>query len=136
MRKQRSSNPALNRRSLLKYVGTAGAVGLAGCAGGGTGDDNPNSSGSGSGGSGGGGGTSGELYFAQVKGALDFDPIVLNDVPSQQIVGQMFEGLYAYNEDSSGVNPVLASANRKSRTTASGTSSKWSRTRRSTTATP
>ncbi|KYH26892.1 putative ABC transporter periplasmic-binding protein [Halalkalicoccus paucihalophilus] len=92
------NHDTLDRRSLLKYVGAAGAVGLAGCAGGGTGED----------GSGGGGGTSGELYFAQVKGALDFDPIVLNDVPSQQIVGQMFEGLYTYNEDATGIEPALA----------------------------
>lgn len=92
----------LDRRSLLKYVGTGAAVSLAGCAGGGTGEDEPNGSG------GGGGGEGQELYFAQVKGALDFDPIVLNDVPSAQIAGQMFEGLYTYNEDATGIEPVLA----------------------------
>ncbi len=90
----RNHNP-LDRRNFLKYASVAGAVGLAGCSGGGTGEDTP-----------GGGGQ--RLYFAQVKGALDFDPVVLNDVPSQQVVSQMFEGLYAYNEDATGIVPQLA----------------------------
>ncbi|WP_336342899.1 ABC transporter substrate-binding protein [Halalkalicoccus ordinarius] len=103
MKDSSPSHGVLDRRSLLKYVGVGTAVGLAGCSGGGTGEDDPNGSGDG----GGGGGQ--ELYFAQEKGPLDFDPIVLNDVPSAQIVGQMFEGLYAYNEDATGIEPQLAS---------------------------
>jgi peptide/nickel transport system substrate-binding protein len=112
------------RRRVLQGLGTAGAIGLAGCTGGG-GDGGDGSSGndsSGDGSSGGngsdstpteadsgdGGATSGgKLRIALVKSPLEFDPIVLNDVPSDQVAQNVFEGLYGYDE-STGLVPVLA----------------------------
>jgi len=92
----------LERRQMLKYVGAAStAIGLAGCSGNGGGGTE----------GGGGGGATDEpteagggttelpqqnLFFAQVKGPLQLDPITLNDVPSAQIAGQLFDGLYEY----------------------------------------
>ena len=87
--------PSADRRRVLQGLGLAGAVSLAGCAGNGNGNDD------------GGGGTDdgtgdadlsgGTLQFAQAKGPQEFDPIVLNDVPSSQITSQIFEGLYEYD---------------------------------------
>jgi peptide/nickel transport system substrate-binding protein len=48
-----------------------------------------------------------ELYFAQVKGPLDMDPIIINDVPSAQIANQMFDGIYEYDEGV-GIEPKIA----------------------------
>jgi peptide/nickel transport system substrate-binding protein len=105
----------LNRRRVLG-LGAAGLAGLAGCAGG---DGDSSGSGEGSGGSeststesestsGSSGGMSGgKLRIALVKSPLEFDPIVLNDVPSDQVAQNIFDGLYQYNESTSLV-PSLA----------------------------
>lgn len=90
----------IDRRRLLQGLGGAGAVALAGCMGGGDGGG-----GTGTGSPGGSGG--GKLNFAQVKSPIEFDPIVLNDVPSGEIAGKIFEGLYEYD---SGINLVPALA--------------------------
>ena len=81
----------MNRRRMLSSIGLAGAAGLAGCV------------------SGGGGGDSGggSLKFGQSKGPIEFDPIILNDVPSAEVAAQVFEGLYAYDEQT-GIVPQLA----------------------------
>ena len=85
------NNTSIDRRRLLQGLGGAGAVALAGCTGGDGGD--------GSGGTGTPGGNGGgKLNFAQVKSPIEFDPIVLNDVPSGEIAGKIFEGLYEYND--------------------------------------
>ncbi|GAB3422957.1 ABC transporter substrate-binding protein [Haloparvum alkalitolerans] len=102
MRKSRMDN--VTRRKLLASGAALSSTALlAGCTGG---DDGGSGGGTGTeDGSGGGNGGSDlpqqELYFGQVKGALDMDPIVINDVPSAQIAGQIFDGLYEYGE---GVN--------------------------------
>jgi peptide/nickel transport system substrate-binding protein len=108
----------LNRRRVLG-LGAAGVATLAGCAGG-------DSSGSGDGGDGDGGGdggsgsdagstetsgsaqaSGGRLKIALVKSPLEFDPIVLNDVPSDQVAQNIYDGLYEYDE-STGLVPSLA----------------------------
>jgi peptide/nickel transport system substrate-binding protein len=89
-------------------LGAAGLAGLAGCSGtGGTGE-----SGEGGGGSTGtttssGGMSGGTLRLAQVKSPIEFDPIVLNDVPSAEVTQNIYDGLYAYDE-STGIVPQLA----------------------------
>jgi ABC-type dipeptide transport system, periplasmic component len=92
------NNRTLERRRILKYVGAAStAVGLAGC----TGSESDSSSGDTDSDSADTGNSEElpqqELYFAQVKGPLDLDPITLNDVPSDQIAGQIYDGLYEYD---------------------------------------
>ncbi|QLG27899.1 ABC transporter substrate-binding protein [Halorarum halophilum] len=104
----------IDRRSFLAGTGAAGVTALAGCSGGG-GNGGGNGDGNG-GGNGGGstdtptsdsGGSGGTLNLAQVKSPLEFDPIVLNDVPSDQVASQIFDGLYTYDE-STGIVPELA----------------------------
>ncbi len=101
---------------MLQGLGVAGIASVAGCSsGGGGGDDTDNQSGNGSGGGnqsgdGSGDGQSsqgGQLKIGLVKSPLEFDPIVLNDVPSQQVSQNIFEGLYEYDE-STGLVPALA----------------------------
>lgn len=75
----------LTRRQALAGAAASGSFLLAGCAG-----ENADGSGDGP--------PSQELYFAQVKGPLDMDPIVINDVPSAQIADQIFDGLYEFGE--------------------------------------
>ena len=109
----------LNRRHVLKGIGAAGVTGLAGCTGGGGGGSGGgNGSGGGSSGNGGSqgqggqqssGGQGGKLKMAQVKSPIEFDPIVLNDVPSDQVVQQVFEGLYTYDK-TTGLVPELATS--------------------------
>jgi peptide/nickel transport system substrate-binding protein len=112
----------VNRRRLLG-LGAAGLAGLAGCSGtGGSGDGGDGESGSGSGsgsdsGSGGSAGTEtgsssggmsgGTLRLAQVKSPIEFDPIVLNDVPSAEVTQNIYDGLYEYDA-STGIVPQLA----------------------------
>lgn len=48
------------------------------------------------------------LELAQVKGPIEFDPIVLNDVPSAQVAQLIFNELYGYDETTN-VVPELAS---------------------------
>ena len=111
----------VTRRRLLQASGALGIAGLAGCldsatapdggsgggGGGGGGGGTGNGSGSGGGG-GGGGGQGGKLNFAQVKSPIEFDPVVLNDVPSDQVASLVFDQLYAYNEDASDIVPEIA----------------------------
>ena len=94
----RDTDPKRNlsrRRLLASGAALSTATLLAGCAGGGggggEGGDLPNQ----------------ELYFGQVKGPLDMDPIVINDVPSAQIAGQIYDGLYEY-DSGVGIVPKLA----------------------------
>ena len=118
-------DPQLNRRTALRILGTAGVAGLAGCAtspsdsgtttsggdggdggdGGSDGGDGGDTTTSGDGGDGGMGG--GKLKMALVKSPLEFDPIVLNDVPSAQVAQNIFQSLYVYDEGT-GIVPELA----------------------------
>ncbi|WP_224448774.1 ABC transporter substrate-binding protein [Haloprofundus salilacus] len=110
-----NNSQLINRRRMLQGLGVAGIASVAGCSGGGggDGDGSGNQSGDGSGnqsGDGSGGGQSsqgGQLKMALVKSPLEFDPIVLNDVPSAQVSQNIFEGLYEYDE-STGLVPALA----------------------------
>lgn len=79
----------LYRRRVLQGIGGAGVASMAGCI---------------SQITGGGGGT---LNIAQAKSPIEFDPVVLNDVPSALVADQIFEGLYHYGEGTGHV-PVLA----------------------------
>ena len=113
-----------DRRHVLKGIGAAGVAGLAGCSGGGGGGGGATTD-SGGGGTESGGGSSqtqqsqqtqessagggGKLKMAQVKSPIEFDPIVLNDVPSAQIASQIFQGMYTYDE-STGLVPELAAS--------------------------
>ncbi len=97
---------------MLQGLGVAGIASVAGCSGGGGGDDtggNQSGDGNQSGGGSGDGQASqgGQLKMGLVKSPLEFDPIMLNDVPSQQVAQNIFEGLYEYNE-STGLVPALA----------------------------
>ena len=101
----------IDRRTFLAGAGAAGVTTVAGCAGGGGGEgDTPADETDGgmedteTTGSDTGGGT---LSLAQVKSPLEFDPVVLNDVPSDQVASLLFEGLYTYDEGT-GIVPELA----------------------------
>ncbi|EMA44999.1 ABC transporter substrate-binding protein [Halococcus saccharolyticus] len=113
----------VTRRRLLQGTGAIGIAGLAGCqsatapeggngsgngsgGGGGNGSAGENGSANESGGSGGGGG--GQLTFAQVKSPIEFDPIVLNDVPSDQVASLVFDPLYRWNEAGKEIVPQIA----------------------------
>jgi peptide/nickel transport system substrate-binding protein len=98
----------IDRRKVLQGLGAAGVVGLAGCQDGGQ-DDGTATPGNGDGddetatdgdGNGDGDMGGGKLTFAQAKSPIEFDPVVLNDVPSSQITTMVFEGLYEYAEGS------------------------------------
>jgi len=86
----------LNRRAVLG-LGAAGLASLAGCTGGSEGDSEGDSGSS----------SGGTLRVALVKSPLEFDPIVLNDVPSDQVAQNIYDGLYEYDE-STGLVPSLA----------------------------
>ena len=104
MTKKSTIPDSIKRRRLLQGLGATGIAALAGCAGS---QDNSGNSGDNAGNSGnnaknsesnsGGGNGNGKLNFAQVKSPLEFDPIVLNDVPSAQVSDRIFGGLYTYN---------------------------------------
>jgi len=79
----------LYRRRVLQGIGGAGIVSMAGCVSQIT------------------GGGGGELKIGQAKSPIEFDPVVLNDVPSLIVSAQIFEGLYHYDEGTGHV-PVLA----------------------------
>ncbi|MDS0299838.1 ABC transporter substrate-binding protein [Halogeometricum sp. S1BR25-6] len=113
--KHKTYHSKLNRRRVLQGLGGVGIAGLAGCAGG-SGNETEGQSGTGTGGGsategestdGGSSGSGGSLRMALVKSPIEFDPIVLNDVPSSQVVDRVVEGLYTYDE-STGVVPLLA----------------------------
>ena len=108
MRRQHTQR--ISRRKVLAGGAAGTSLLLAGCTGGGDGGDG----GDGSDGSDGGDGSDGSdggnaptLYFSQVKGPLDMDPVVMNDVPSAQITGQIFDGIYEYG-DGVGIQPKIA----------------------------
>jgi len=94
---------SIDRRKVLQGMGAGTVVGLAGCQIGGNGNGNGEGTDTGDGGDMGGG----TLQFAQAKAPLNFDPITLNDVPSSQVTGVIFEGLYEYDEGT-GHRPLLA----------------------------
>ncbi len=96
-----------DRRTVLQGLGAAGVVGIAGCTGNGNGDGG-NGNGNGNGNGDGGTPTGGSLAFAQAKSPIEFDPIILNDVPSQQVARLIFEGLYEYGEGTGTHRPQLA----------------------------
>lgn len=107
----RKRNELTRRRLLATGAAASSSILLAGCTGGGNGNGGNGNGGNGNGdGNGNGNGDDlpqQELYFAQVKGPLDMDPIVINDVPSGQIAGQLFDGLYEYDEGV-GIVPKIA----------------------------
>ncbi len=104
----------------MQILGGSGLIALAGCAGG-QGDGGDDSGTTTSGGDGGDGGDSGdggdggdgaskdggELTFAQVKSPIEFDPIVLNDVPSSEVSTMVFDSLYSYGEGTD-IEPLIA----------------------------
>jgi peptide/nickel transport system substrate-binding protein len=102
-----------DRRRVLQGLGVAGVVSLAGCAGNGNGNGEDTETGNGNGdmtegnGNGDAEPSGGKLTFAQAKSPIEFDPVVLNDVPSAQVADQIFEGLYEYDEGT-GHRPQLA----------------------------
>jgi peptide/nickel transport system substrate-binding protein len=75
-------------------VGGASVLALAGCGG--------------DGGDGGGNGGGGRLTIAQAKSPIEFDPVILNDVPSAEVADRIFEAPYRFSPDLELV-PVLAS---------------------------
>jgi peptide/nickel transport system substrate-binding protein len=83
----------IDRRKVLQGMGAGTVVGVAGCLGLGNGGNEGDS----------------KLKFAQAKEPIEFDPIVLNDVPSTQITDLIFEGLYEYDEGL-GHRPRLATS--------------------------
>lgn len=100
MSDEKTFHSKLNRRRVLQGLGGVGLAGIAGCSGqGGSGDQTGNTTGD--------GGSSTKLRIGQTKSPIEFDPIVLNDVPSTEVVDRVVEGLYTYDE-STGIVPVLA----------------------------
>lgn len=103
----------LTRRQIIQITGTVGIGGLAGCqsatAPGGGENNSSSQRNNGSRNSGTGGNTGGKLKFAQVKSPIEFDPIVLNDVPSAQITSLVFEPLYSFDKTGTKTIPRLAS---------------------------
>jgi peptide/nickel transport system substrate-binding protein len=103
----------INRRQVLTGVGVTGVTALAGCTSGdGEADDTTTTTSDGntddttttqqmSGGT---------LKAGQAKSPVEFDPIVLNDVPSSEIVSTVVEGLYSYQDQSTDLQPQLAAS--------------------------
>lgn len=89
------SERATSRRRLLEAFGAAGAIGLAGCS---------NVPGTGPGDS----GDSDRLTIGQATPPEAFDPIVLSDGASAQVVDQVVQGLYTYSRDGTEIVPELA----------------------------
>ena len=89
---ERHTIEGIDRRRVLQGIGGAGIVSIAGCTST-TGETDE--------------GPSGKLRFALVNSPIEFDPIVLNDVPSSQVVDRVVEGLYTY-DDGTGIVPELA----------------------------
>ena len=102
-----------NRRRMLAGLASAGAVGIAGCSG-----DTTTDTPAGEGEMDDTDGTEtamtepaqgGTLTFSQAKSPIEFDPVVLNDVPSGEVASRIFEALYTYDEGT-GVVPELATS--------------------------
>ena len=100
----------VRRRRLLQGLGGASIVGIAGCAGGNGGGDTPTDSPTPVPG--------GTLRLAQVKSPIEFDPIVLNDVPSGEIANNIYNGLYEYD---AGTNLVPSLAEGEPQVSSDGT---------------
>ncbi|MFC6824100.1 ABC transporter substrate-binding protein [Halopelagius fulvigenes] len=99
MSDEKTFHSKINRRRVLQGLGGVGLAGIAGCSGQG---------GSGTGtGEGTDSGSSSKLKIGQTKSPIEFDPIVLNDVPSTEVVDRIVEGLYTYDK-STGIVPLLA----------------------------
>ncbi len=79
----------INRRRLMKGIAGVSAASMAGCI-----DQF-------------GGSEGGTLNMAQSKSPVEFDPVVLNDVPSAEIAQFIYHGLYEYDETTGHV-PALA----------------------------
>lgn len=92
------------RRRILQGAGAVGLAGLAGCFSSFSAPD----SGNGNNSSGGDGDKGGKLKFAQVKSPVEFDPIVLNDVPSDQIASLVFDQLYSFDKGGTDLVPQIA----------------------------
>jgi peptide/nickel transport system substrate-binding protein len=97
----------LSRRQILAGGAASTSFLLAGCTSGGESGSGSTDGSSDTTDAGDSGGPDPTLYVAQVKGPLDMDPVVINDVPSGQIAGQIFDGLYEYGEDVS-IQPRIA----------------------------
>ena len=52
--------------------------------------------------------TDGSITFAQAKSPVEFDPIVLNDVPSAEVAMLVFDSLYTYDEGTNLVPQIAA----------------------------
>ncbi|TKX69152.1 ABC transporter substrate-binding protein [Halorubrum sp. SP9] len=92
------SDDHVDRRTVLKYAGTAGAVGLAGCSGNGGGSGGGDGTGGGNNSDGGGsdGGSGGDTFELGVTmGQMDsgLDPQDHAETNTEIITGQMYEGL-------------------------------------------
>ena len=95
----RHQTTRLSRRQILAGGAASTSILLAGCTGGGESGSGSTDGSSDTTDGGDSGGPDPTLYVAQVKGPIDMDPVVINDVPSGQIAGQIFDGLYEYGED-------------------------------------
>jgi len=105
-----SNRSGVSRRQLLRALaGGSAAAFLAGCQGPTDGGDGGGGTGEGSGGGGSDGESGGSrLRLAQAKSPVEFDPVVLNDVPSLEVAMMIFDPLYAYNEDGTELVPKVA----------------------------
>jgi peptide/nickel transport system substrate-binding protein len=105
-----SNRPGVSRRKLLRALaGGSAAAFLAGCQGPTDGGDGGGQTGADSGGGGSDGESGGSrLRLAQAKSPVEFDPVVLNDVPSLEVAMMIFDPLYAYNEDGTELVPKVA----------------------------
>lgn len=80
----------LSRRQLLAGLGTAGATALAGCS------ANPTTP------------SGGDLRLGTLHPPITLDPIVIHDVGSAQMANKVFDGLYTYDNDVTGLVPQIA----------------------------
>lgn len=105
-----SNRPGVSRRKLLRALAGGGAAAvLAGCQGPTDGGDGGGQTGADSGGGDSDGESGGSrLRLAQAKSPVEFDPVVLNDVPSLEVAMMIFDPLYAYNEDGTELVPKVA----------------------------
>ncbi|MDS0221947.1 ABC transporter substrate-binding protein [Haloarcula sp. S1AR25-5A] len=99
----------VSRRQLLRALaGGSAATLLAGCQGPTDGGDGGGSQTGADGGGGDGESGGSRLRLAQAKSPVEFDPVVLNDVPSLEVAMMIFDPLYVYNEDGTELQPKVA----------------------------
>nr|WP_303645291.1 ABC transporter substrate-binding protein [Salinirubrum litoreum] len=119
-----NDSPRVSRRRLLYGTGALGTAGLlAGCTGGDSpdgeqtdganqagdsteSDDTDETTAAQSG---------GELVIGQTKGPIEFDPMVVNDIPSIQVLRRVFSPLYTFGEGFDPVPHIAADAPEVSR---------------------